>query len=238
MTIPPYAVAMDQMNRFAVYFAPRPGAFADATAALLGWDSVSGLSVPQPALPGLHAPLSELTAEPRKYGFHGTIRAPFRLAPSLSPDAVVHTVRALSTGLSPAVCDGLRVENLHGFLALIPSGDLADLNHLAAKVVRATNPLRAPLSPEERSRRRPESLSDHQRALLDEWGYPHVMDEFHFHLTLTNRLAPQHAENTAAALSAYLAPVLPSPFRVDDLCLFGEDAQGLFHLLHRFPLGG
>ena len=76
---------MDQMKRFAIYYAPRGGAFADAAAAWLGWDLTRGRAVAQPDLPGLvDLPgLADLTAEPRKYGFHGTIKPPFRLAGGL-----------------------------------------------------------------------------------------------------------------------------------------------------------
>ncbi|MDO9639222.1 MAG: DUF1045 domain-containing protein [Pseudotabrizicola sp.] len=238
VTNPAYAATMDQMKRFAVYYAPRPGAFADATAALLGWDNARACPVPQPDLPGLPAPLTSLTSDPRKYGFHGTLRAPFRPAASLGMEDVADAVRTLSRELAPVSCDGLRVENLHGFLALTPSGDLSPLNTFAATIVRATNPLRAPLNAEERARRRPETLTPRQLALLDHWGYPHVLEEFHFHLTLTNRLTDAQAARTAPVLSAHLAPILPKPFTIEDLCLFGEDAAGRFHLLHRFPLSG
>jgi hypothetical protein len=40
------------------------------------------------------------------------------------------------------------------------------------------------------------------------------------------------------ALAAHFAPVLPQPFRIEDLCLFGEDAGGRFHLLLRYALTG
>ncbi|MFN4154306.1 MAG: DUF1045 domain-containing protein [Paracoccaceae bacterium] len=226
------------MKRFAVYFAPRPGVFADATAALLGWDNLSGQPVPQPDLPGLPAPLADLTTDPRKYGFHGTIRAPFRPAESLTADDVTEAVRTLSHQFAPVTCDGLRVKNLQGFLALTPEGDISALTALAAEVVRATNPLRAPLNVGERAKRRPESLTPRQLELLDTWGYPHVMEELQFHLTLTNRLGDDQVGPTARILSAHLAPVLRRPFIIEDLCLFGEDTTGRFHLLHRFPLSG
>lgn len=238
VTNPAYRAIMNPMKRFAVYYAPRPGPFAEACAALLGWDSASACPVPQPDLPGLPLPLAVLTTDPRKYGFHGTLRAPFRPADGLGADDVADAVHTLSRDLSPVTCDGLRLENLHGFLALTPLGDTIALNTFAAQVVRATNPLRAPLTDAERARRRPESLTPRQLALLDTWGYPHVIEEFHFHLTLTSRLTDDQAAQTAPVLSAHLAATLPKPFTIEDLCLFGEDAQGRFHLLHRFPLSG
>ena len=135
-------------------------------------------------------------------------------------------------------CDGLRLANLQGFLALTPEGCEAALLEFAAAVVEDTDAYRAPLTTADIARRRPESLSPRQRDLLDRWGYPYVMEEFRFHLTLTDRLADTQAEGVAMALSDHFAPVLPKPFVIEDLCLFGEDEAGLFHLLHRYGLTG
>jgi hypothetical protein len=225
---------MEQMKRYAVYFAPRAGAFATRAAEWLGRDPASGRALAQPDLPGIDA--AAITKEPRRYGFHGTIRAPFRPAEGMDLGGIAKAVSAVAAGLAPVTCTGLRLENLHGFLALTPTGCEAALLALAATVVEATNPLRAPLTKAEIARRCPENLSPRQRELLDLWGYPFVMDEFRFHLTLTDRLADPGP--AMAALQAHFAPVLPRPFVIEDLCLFGEDADGLFHLLHRYALTG
>jgi Protein of unknown function (DUF1045) len=226
---------MDQMKRLAVYYAPRPGAFADHAAAWLGWDALRGEDVPQPDLPDIPYP-AVLTAEARRYGFHGTLRAPFRIAEGLDMRDVSARVAALAGRLPPVVCEGLVIENLQGFLALTPMGCEAALLELGAAVVEGTNDLRAALSEAEIARRRPESLSPRQRNLLQAWGYPYVMEEFRFHLTLTDRLPDPGPAMTA--LAAHFGPVLPQPFRIEDLCLFGEDAAGRFHLLHRYALTG
>lgn len=229
---------MTQMKRLAVYFAPRPGAFAARTAEWLGWDVARGEAVPRPDLPGLPAPVADLTTDPSRYGFHGTIRAPFRLVDGASMAQVGDCVASLAKRLAPVVCEGLSLRDLHGFLALTPDGPVDALQEMAARVVRETNPLRAPLNTAEIARRRPESLSPRQRELLDQWGYPFVMEEFRFHLTLTNRLPPAQAGTVAHLLAAHFAPVLPRPFVIEDLCLFGEDDAGRFHLLHRYALTG
>jgi putative phosphonate metabolism protein len=226
---------MDQMQRFAVYYAPRPGAFALCANAWLGWDPTTGQTLGQPDVPGIPDPAA-ITADPRRYGFHGTIRAPFRLAKGVTPDTAAATVAALAARLAPVTCDGLRLENLHGFLALTPEGCEAALLDLGASVVEGTEPLRAPLTEEDIARRCPETLSSRQRDLLHRWGYPFVLEEFRFHLTLTDRLSDPAP--VIAALSAHFAPVLPRPFVIEDLCLFGEDAAGRFHLLHRYALTG
>lgn len=226
------------MNRYAVYYAPRPGAFADRAAAWLGWDVAAGLALPQPDLPGLPRPAAALTVDPRRYGFHGTIRAPFRLAEGVTADDLAATLTDLAARMAPVTCEGARLENLDGFLALIPHGGEAAILDLAARVVEVTNPLRANLTEAEIARRRPQSLTLRQRELLDLWGYPFVMEEFRFHLTLTDRLPDDQAVPVAAVLQDHFAPVLPRPFEIQDLCLFGEDATGRFHLLHRYALTG
>lgn len=216
------------MKRYAVYYAPRPGDFADQAAAWL-----SG----RIALPGLPHLAADITVDPRRYGFHGTIRAPFRPADGVDEAQIARTVATLAARLAPVRCEGLGLENLHGFLALTPLGCEAAMLEFGAMVVEGTDTLRAPLTEAEVARRRPESLTTRQRALLAVWGYPHVMEEFRFHLTLTDRLPGTEVAPVAAALQAHFAGVLPSPFVIEDLCLFGEDEAG-FHLLHRYALTG
>ena len=131
----------------------------------------------------------------------------------------------------------LAVRRIGRFLALVPGAPLDALSDLARDAVRTFEPFRAPLTEAEIARRRPESLSPRQRALLARYGYPYVMEEFRFHLTLTGPLPPG-ADRVEAAAQAWFAPWLDQPFRVDDLCLFGEDAEGRFHLLSRHALTG
>ncbi|CAM3330826.1 DUF1045 domain-containing protein [Paracoccus nototheniae] len=227
---------MQDFTRYAVYYAPEPGPFADAMEAWLGWDGAAGRAVAQPDLPGLPRPVADLTRSPRKYGFHGTIRAPFR---PLVPEAqLIRALDVLAATQPPVRCEGLEIHDLHGFLALLPQGCDAALSALAEAVMRATDPLRAPLTDAEIARRRPETLTPRQRALLDRWGYPFVMEEFRFHLTLTDQLPAPQAQATAQVLRAHLGPVLPRPFVIADLCLMAEDRAGRFHLRHRSALSG
>lgn len=223
------------MQRYAVYYAPRKGPFALRANTWLGQEQGNLCGQPQPVLPGIDNP-REITVEPSRYGFHGTIRAPFRPAVGVGEDLIRSTVADLANTLSPVICEGLRTEVLQGFVALTAVGCEAALLDLGAAVVEGTNALRAPLTEAEIARRRPDRLSSRQRDLLDRWGYPYVMEEFRFHLTLTDRL--DDPEPVRAALEGYFAPVLPRPFVIEDLCLFGEDAAGRFHLIHRYALRG
>ncbi len=226
------------MKRYAIYYAPGAGGFADAAAAWLGYDPVAGCDVPHPRIEGLPRALADLTADPRKYGFHGTIKAPFRLAEGVTIADLQNAVGVLAATNAAVEMPDLWLINLEGFAAFVPGGDPARLMALAADVVRGIEPCRAPLTGAEIARRRPERLTPRQRDLLVTYGYPYVMEEFRFHLTLTGRMTKAEHADVAQAANAHFAGLLPVPFRLSDICLMGEDAAGRFHLLHRYELAG
>lgn len=218
--------------RFAIYYVPPEGALADFGAAWLGWDIARGRAALQPDLSGL----AGITETPRKYGFHGTLKPPFRLAGGAAPEDLERAVAQLAAELTPASCAGLELTALGRFLALMPHGDTGPLNALAAACVRGLDRFRAPLSADELARRRKARLSDRQDALLRQWGYPYVLEQFRFHLTLTGPLPkPEIAAWTATARQQL--PDLPAPFTIDQIALCGERADGRFELVRRYALG-
>jgi hypothetical protein len=229
---------MTDFKRYAIYYAPRPGALADLAGHWLGRDVETGDALTHPDLPALPMPLSELTIQPRRYGFHGTLRAPFRPAEGVTGKDIAAAVMALASRLAPVRCKGLQVENLAGFVALTPLGCEAVLMELGAMVVEGTDTLRSPLDAEEIRRRLPETLTSRQRILLGLWGYPYVMEEFRFHLTLSDPLVDGHIRPVIHQAGAFFAPVLDAPFVIEDLCVFGEEAGGAFRLIHRYALSG
>ncbi|WP_137700051.1 DUF1045 domain-containing protein [Marimonas lutisalis] len=228
---------MTQFTRYAIYYAPEPGPLARFGAAWLGWDAASGHSVPHPALADLPVQVEKLTARPRKYGLHATLKPPFRLAPGSSRSRLENALASLAASLAPVRADGLRLARIGRFLALVPKGDTHAIAALAARVVSELDAHRASMTAQEAERRSKARLSPSQRANLDRWGYPYVMEEFRFHLTLTGPLPDDQRNVVTRALSGVLDPLLPSPFVIRDLSLFGEAPDGRFHLLSRHPLG-
>ncbi len=227
---------MEQMTRYAIYYAPPAGAWADWASAWLGWDAATGTARAHPEIDGLPQPVADLTATPRKYGFHATLKPPFRLADGQTPDALDEACAAMAAQIAPVVLDGLRLSRLGGFLALTPEGDVTALAALAARCVTDLDAFRAPPTEAEIARRNPDALNGHQRALLEMWGYPWVMDQFRFHMTLTGNLPEAEAEAVRAVLAPVVVPLVPRPLLLDHICLFGEDAKGRFHILHRYAL--
>lgn len=221
--------------RYAVYFTPEPGPLSDFGAAWLGWDSETGRMCAHPDVPGLPAPVATLTARPRKYGFHGTIKPPFQLAPGTDADGLRAAVAAFCASHPAVTLDGLRVARIGGFVALVPDGPADGLTVLAAAAVEALDPFRAAPSDAETARRNPARLTDRQRALLARWGYPYTHDEFRFHMTLTGPLGAQ-ADAVRAALDPVVTPLVPRPFRVDALTLMGADGDDRFHQIARYSL--
>ncbi|TCP63209.1 putative phosphonate metabolism protein [Rhodovulum bhavnagarense] len=229
---------MEGYRRYAIYYAPEPGPLADFGAAWLGWDAETGKARPHLAIQGLPRPVSELTETPRRYGFHGTLKAPFHLAQGSDIGVLHRSAAALAAQLHPVLLDGLHLSRLGGFLALTPRGDMTRLGALAGSVVEALDGFRAAPTPDEIAKRNPDRLSTRQQRLLERWGYPYVMEEFRFHMTLTGPLREDEAEATRGVLAPVLAPLIESPLRIASLCLFGEDKTGRFHNLHRYTLSG
>jgi putative phosphonate metabolism protein len=226
-------------TRYAIYFAPRPGSplkrFADAW---LGRDPDRDERVSQPVLEDLATErLHEITAFPRRYGFHATLKAPFRPVPELAADALLGDLEAFAAARS-AFGIRLQVGELAGFLALVPASPSEKIDRLAADCVREFDRYRAPLRPDERDRRQPERLSPAERDHLDRWGYPYVFDRFRFHMSLTGPLEEPERSQVRALLETALAPHLTEPVPVDQLALFVQ-THGVapFRVVARFRLG-
>jgi len=225
--------------RYAVYFAPAEATLLwQAGCHWLGRDPRSGAELPQPGVDGWSAErIARITASPRMYGFHATLKPPFYLAEGHTLEQLATAVQGLAARLRALVVPQLSVASLDGFLALQPVGHDAKLGALADACVTELDGFRRPPSAEELSHRRAARLSARQDELLARFGYPYVLDQFRFHMTLTERLPRADANLLGPWLRDYLAAALAMPLRCEDLCLFVQDGPGeAFLLLQRFPL--
>jgi putative phosphonate metabolism protein len=227
--------------RFAIYFTPRPSnLLARFGHRWLGRDAATGLPLERPALDGFSPErLAAVTAEPARYGWHATLKPPFHLAAGETPGRLVAHLMAFAAARLPFEIPALRLAALDGFLALVPSDTPPLLAGLAEDCVRAFEPFRRPLTDEELTRRRALSLSLRQDALLARWGYPYVMEEFRFHMTLTGWLETEERARLARVLEPVLAPLLRYPVAVDGVTLFVQPAPDEpFRQVRRFPFEG
>ena len=178
----------------------------------------------------------DITGAPRHYGFHATLKAPFRLAEDKALEGLLSAVERFAAARRWVEGPALHVDALGEFLALVPSAPAPRLDALAADCVQAFEPFRAPLSAAELARRRAAGLSPRQDRYLEEWGYPYVMEEFRFHMTLTERLPAPERAHWKAVLEAHFATVADRPLVLDGISVFVQESlESPFRHLARFP---
>lgn len=227
-------------GRYAIYYAPEAdGALWQRAATWLGRDAGTGAE-PHAEIPGIEAETRlAVTRSARRYGFHATLKAPMTLAEGGGVHAVEKALAAFARTHEPVPIGRLVLAALDGFLALVPEHQPPELTRFAQAVVEAFEPLRAPLSPAERQRRLQSGLSERQVDLLDRFGYPYVMDEFRFHMTVTDRLGPAETDQVAAAAAEWFRPAIAAPLMLDRLSLFHEPRPDApFARIADFALGG
>jgi len=228
--------------RYAIYFA------ADADDRLmklgnswLGRDPFSGETFGQPEIAGLTPErFGELTASPRRYGFHGTLKAPFFLREGRSEAALADACRTFAAEIAPFDIREFGVNRLGRFLALTPNLDEPELRAFASLCVRRFEPFRAPLSDADLERRRKSGLTPKQDAYMTEWGYPYIFDEFRFHMTLSEKLENDtEADLLKSAAEDYFTDVTGRPLTCGTFGLYVEpEAGGPFHVHEIYRLTG
>jgi putative phosphonate metabolism protein len=218
---------MSAPPRFAIYHVPT----ADAAlyrfgAALLGYDAFEArdLDHPRQAL-NAFADWHELTSDPRKYGFHATLKAPFLLKDGQTEaglcgafDSFVQMRREV-----PVIAPVVRA--IGSFIAVVPDAAVAPLAKLADDCVREFEPFRAPLTEHDRKRRLKSPLTPGQIEQLDRWGYPYVFEEFRFHMTLTGSLPKEKREAVLPFLQSEFAELDLTSHAIGHIGLFRQDGS-------------
>ncbi len=225
-------------ERYAIYYAPpTTSELWQRASRWLGRDPATG-NVPNDGIAGIDgATLTAITPSATRYGFHATLKAPFPLADGKSREELEATLHTFSLRHGRVSLGPLELRLLDGFLALTPVVQSEALTDFAGQVVAGFEPFRAPMSASERERRLKSNLTAYQIGLMDHYGYPYVMDQFLFHMTLTDRMKPEQQEAVIAAASEWFAPVLGNPVMLDRLTLFHEPEPGEpFLRLSDFPL--
>ncbi len=170
-----------------------------------------------------------LTSAQRRYGWHGTFKAPFELAPDRAEAGLRAGLRDLAANLLSFDLPPLAVQRMHDFLALRPLEHSAELNTVAARCVTDLHAFAA--QPDEAAmaaRIAADQLDAQQQRLLRRWGYPHVLDRFRFHMTLTGSLEGL-TESQVVQIERHARATfsrLVQPLRLDALSLFVEPYPG------------
>lgn len=228
---------MSKYPRYAIYYAPEHGSRLDRFGAeLLGYDAYEGVDVPFP--PGMKLPPDwrQMTQDPRKYGFHATLKPPMALAPGSSEDDLIAACAGFAgTPRAIPLIEPI-VDVISGFIAIVPAAASSSLDDLAADCVRAFDRFRAPLTDADRARRNPSKLTPRQRDYLERFGYPYVMEEFRFHMTLTGRLDTEQLSLLEILRDRFGSLGIGS-LSVDRIALFRQDgADHRFRIIGDWPL--
>ena len=195
----------------------------------LGRDPESGRQIPTDR--------QEITRDPRRYGFHATLKPPMR--PAYDWAALLEDAAALAGRVAPFDLPPLAVADLDGFLALRETAPCPALQALADACVVELDAHRTPLDAAELARRRTRGLTPAQDTMLLDWGYPHVLATWRFHMTLTRRLSQAEHAVVQPEAEAWFAAALAVPRRVTELCLFTQiAADAAFVLAERLALRG
>jgi len=232
---------MKSNPRYAIYYVPEQ--FSELNkfgSAWIGRDMISGKTIPQKDLGKLTANMiRQMTIKARHYGLHATLKAPFVLKDGVTVDDLDLTVRKVAAQHKELVMPRLALRRLGKFLALRPERPSPELNALADTCVIELERFRRPAPPWEVAQRVAAGLSDHQKDMLERWGYPFTLDEFHFHLTLTDHLDPGLFAVVKAELEKEVRKLPLDNIQVNSICLCRqEDRETPFVLLDRYPLLG
>lgn len=217
---------MTSVKRYAVYFTPPDS--HPLTQAAETWLGRSAFDRQAPKLPAEIATSDqkEWTASPRRYGFHATMKPPFRLAEGMDEKLLLGSFERFCNETCGAGAVSLVVGRIGPFFALVPDAPSATLNKLADEAVEWFEPFRAPPGVSEIERRNPDGLTERQRDYLMRWGYPHVFEEFRFHMTLTGPIDASERDRVQAILEDHFSGMLPVRVEMDSMGLFEEVKPG------------
>ena len=221
--------------RYAVYYAPRRGSqLWDKASAWLGRDAYDGRSIQRPDLPGLEGlDLDALTSDPRGYGFHATLKAPFELAEGSNEAELIAFAHAFAARRRAFEAD-IEAGAIGSFQAFRLRNPSPEMDALHSACVREFDVFRAPISEHDLARRRRAALSPTEDERLVLWGYPYIFEDFRFHMTLTGSLKdPSLSERVQAALSAWFRDEA-GPHRFDGVAIFKQaDRSSPFVIIAR-----
>lgn len=202
---------------YAIYYSPDPGSpLAAFSQAWFGPDSKLKSALSRETIDGI-------TINTRRYGFHGTLKPPFELNPILSLDGLMAAARLFARNTAPVELPPLEIAVIGKFIALTPAHESAELEKLAAACVRAFEAFRVPMSAEQLAQYKLNKLTVHQEQMLKHWGYPYVMEEFRFHMSLTDKIEDDAERfRVMDELAKIASPVIGKPLVVRAISVFRQ----------------
>jgi Protein of unknown function (DUF1045) len=217
-------------QRFAIYFVPAAdSALYRFGASVLGYDCYGGRDVD--FLAGADAGWRDKVQAARVYGFHATLKPPFRLRAGVERTDVEAALGRFAASRTAIAAGRLEVRAVGAFIALALAAPPPAVNELAADCVSIFDSARAPMDERERARRLTPNLTVRQKAHLDRWGYPYVFEDFRFHMTLSGPLDEADRDRALAWLREKFAAVEGAQHLAIDRLVIARQADASFVII-------
>lgn len=218
--------------RYAIYFSPaKDHPLTEAASRWLGRDAFSG------TLHDDHSAFADVTAEPRRYGFHATLKAPFELSQKYSEADLLSAFDDFAANQSAFDIPRVVVDALGPFRACsrphLPTA--AGLRRRDRRSFR-----QVPCSAFRKRYRTPSATEPDGKPAAKSFfvGLSYVMDDFRFHMTLTGRVNDSEATGLRDILTSEFSEFTDRPLSVSGIALFAEETRGAPFAVHRWlPLG-
>ena len=180
--------------------------------------------------------LKDYCEQPAKYGFHATLKAPFRLKRNVKTKNFYDVISHIATQHSRFKIKGLKIVYSKKFTFITSRKPNKLLINLESDLVKHLDTFRAELNKTEIKKRIPDSLTFKQNKYLKEWGYPFVFDQFKFHMTLMNQNNNKLSNKQKLELEKLIYKISNNVIEFNEISLLGENKNGHFEEIKRFKL--
>ena len=180
--------------------------------------------------------LKDYCEQPAKYGFHATLKAPFRLKRNVKTKNFYDVISHIAAQHSRFKIKGLKIVYSKKFTFITSRKPNKLLRNLENDLVKHLDTFRAELNKTEIKKRIPDSLTFKQNKYLKEWGYPFVFDQFKFHMTLMNQNNNKLSNKQKLELEKLIYKISNNVIEFNEISLLGENKNGHFEEIKRFKL--
>ena len=172
----------------------------------------------------------------KKYGFHGTLIPPFKLNKNYSTNTLFKKTEDIAKKFKKFKFYKFKLKRINNFYAFVQNKKNSNINKISNRLVKELFKFRSPLTKKEIDKRNPSKLSKLQLNILHKWGYPYLMSEFKFHMTLASEVTGNKLYSELKKIEKKKEIILNEINDFDKIYIFGENQKGMFENLENFSL--
>ncbi len=236
---------MKKYSRFAIYYAPPKGSVLEEFGKYwFGWDPLVAKFINNKqrinylnrfGIKNLKS-IDNNILMAKKYGFHGTLIPPFKLNNNYNRKKLFKKIEVVAKKYKKFNFYKFKLKKIDNFYAFVQSKKNNNINKLSNRLVRELFKFRSPLTKKEIDRRNPSKLSKLQLSILYKWGYPYLMSQFNFHMTLASEVSGNKLYFELKKIEKNKEIILNETNDFDKIYIFGENQKGMFENLENFSL--